>query len=218
MRLSQVFWFLSLAVAAIALWATRPLQVFAHDGDPRLTLSAYQLNPGLIVEVVGINLTPSYPISLTLGRDKVEYEMGVVTSDWHGDFVQMLQIPPDAPEGVYIVWANVDGVAVLASEPLSISGPPVMEGGEHEFEQEDGLQVAIPTVTHTPPEQLTAIAQALPPTALPSATPVVVAQVVATTPPRVPPSPPPFPLGWALFILGALIGGGLIIAWRLRRP
>ncbi|MBI3243278.1 MAG: hypothetical protein HYZ49_13390 [Chloroflexi bacterium] len=135
-----------LAAFAVFTLLLLPLQARAHDGDPRVEISSDRLQPGLVLEVRGVNIAADEPITVSLVGAAGEFPLGVATGDGHGDFTQPFTVPVDMPEGTYKVLAQSSNLPV-ASAPIVVYGPPVLEAeGEGELrEEEEALLAPMPT-------------------------------------------------------------------------
>jgi len=133
-------------ILALDIFAT-PRLVWAHDGDPRVEISSDRLQPGLVLEVRGVNIAAEEQITVSLVRVAGEFLLGIVTGNEHGDFIQPFTVPVDLPEGTYKVLAQSSNLPVV-SAPILIQGPPVLaEESEGELrEEEDALLAPMPTV------------------------------------------------------------------------
>ena len=124
-------------ICALFLWPglLQAGLAWAHDGPPRLELSAERLNPGAPLEVRGINIASELPIAVALVGGGGEYSLGQVLGDSHGDFTLAVELPREATAGDYTVRAfGTNRVMVVAR--LAILGAPVPLEGEGEQRDE----------------------------------------------------------------------------------
>lgn len=127
---------LLLALALSASLAIKPATVFAHEGSPRLELNFDRLNPGVVVEVRGINLGADLPVVVVLVGLGGEVQLGAATGDAHGDFIQSFTLPTYLEPGGYVVRAvSSDLTSVDAS--LTIEGAPVYAASEDGRERDE---------------------------------------------------------------------------------
>ena len=122
-------------VALVVLTFQAPWVAQAHDGPPRLELSAERLNPGAPLEVRGVNIAPEQPVMLALVGGGTEYALGQALGDPHGDFTLAIEVPREATSGDYTVRAFGTNRVVVAAR-LAIAGAPVAAEGEGEQRDE----------------------------------------------------------------------------------
>lgn len=84
----------------VALW---PTAVLAHDGSARVVLNQYQIAPGQLLEVSGINLGTDLAVQVKLVGVETAVALGTALCDGHGDFIQSYTLPADLPEGVFLI-------------------------------------------------------------------------------------------------------------------
>ncbi len=192
---------LLLACALLAALVCAPVATHAHGGGPRVEISSDRLQPGLVLEVRGVNIAADEPITVSLVGVAGQFPLGVATGDGHGDFTQPFTVPVDLPEGTYKVLAQSSNLPVT-SAPILVQGPPVLEEeGEGELrEEEDALLAPMPTV---PKAQAPA----------PNLAVTDSAQAAST------PAPAPFSpsLPAVLAVLGALLVIVLVVVFAARR-
>lgn len=144
---------LVLALALSASLTVRPTTVFAHEGPSRLELNFDRLNPGVMVQVRGINLGADLPVVVALVGLGGEVQLGEASGDAHGDFTQSFTLPAYLESGDYIVRAiSSDGTTVDA--PLTISGVPALTGMEdgRERDERSGFSVPVDQALVTVPD------------------------------------------------------------------
>jgi hypothetical protein len=135
-----------IGVIAIALFLSilhMPPTARAHDGPPRLELTAERLNPGATLDVRGINIAAEQPVTLALVGIGAEYALGTVMGDEHGDFKLIVGVPAEAAVGAYNIRAFAPNRVVVAV-PLILAGSPIpVEGGEQR-DQDEPLLAPMP--------------------------------------------------------------------------
>jgi hypothetical protein len=119
------------AVLLVAL-ALAPADVAAHEGVSGLEVNVTTANPGALVEVRGDDIGASQTIDLLLAGEAGMAALDRIAVDAEGHFTVIVQLPVDAPEGVYEIRAALDET-VLASVPVGIRGEPMAPaGGDHD--------------------------------------------------------------------------------------
>jgi hypothetical protein len=171
----------SACIALVVLIFQAPWAAQAHDGSPRIELSAERINPGAPLEVRGINIAPEQPVAVALVGGGAEYSLGQVLGDPHGDFTLAIEVPREATSGDYTVRAFGTNRVVVAAQ-LVIAGAPVAREGEGE--QRDASEPLLaPMPESRPAPALPAATSALPTASaapqLDSMLPLVLVAVVA---------------------------------------
>jgi hypothetical protein len=132
------------ATLIICLWAVCAPATLAHDGPPRLELSAERLNPGAALEVRGINIAPELPIALALVGGGAEYSLGQVLGDPHGDFTLAVEVPREATSGDYTVRAFGTNRVVVAARLAVAGAPAALEGEGGQRDESEPLLAPMP--------------------------------------------------------------------------
>src|SRR5688572_17640607 len=92
-------------ILAMVIALSAVVRVQAHGGPPRLELAAKQASAGAPLELWGINLGADLPVTVSLIGGGVEYPLGTVICDGHGDFLQTFRLPSELAPGTYTVRA-----------------------------------------------------------------------------------------------------------------
>ena len=185
---------LTIFLVALLLLALRAPAALAHDGPPRIELNTAQTTSGAELEVRGVNVAPEQPVTLSLVGDGVEYALGTVVGDVHGDFVVGVRLPDEAVAGAYTVRA-FGANRVMLGAALTLLGTAAEEGGEQRGADEP-LLAPMPS-----PQPATAAAPR--PAALPQPRPVAA-------------STGPVARWWALVLVGIALAAGLFVVVRSR--
>jgi hypothetical protein len=122
-------------------------RALAHNGEPRIEISPERLAPGAVLDVRGVNYEPEEEIRLALVGPQVELPLGLVTADPEGIFIQVVVLPENLVEGIYMLRANSDD-HVNFSPQFTVSGTAPSSPEEHQDGQrdgEDGLLAPMPT-------------------------------------------------------------------------
>jgi hypothetical protein len=159
-KLSRVL----LSVLALGCWIFGATVVQAHDGPPRMQLSAERIMPGVELEIRGVNIGPEQPIVLTLAGGGGEYSFGAVMGDEHGDFLQIVTIPRETQAGAYVVRAFGPNRLILTA-PLAIVGTAFEEDGVQRGQAEP-LLAPLSQAPAAMPASVPAPAAEAPPSAL----------------------------------------------------
>lgn len=132
------------ALFGCALWLVASLPtVLAQGGQPELTLSVDQVDPGGSLTVTGTDLgdLPEFFVSL-VGPDE-PIVLGLAEAKGNGDFTLTVTVPPDTPDGDYSISVTTAAEDVL-SAPLQVGaasdsdagasdqGPPASDDGAGE--------------------------------------------------------------------------------------
>jgi hypothetical protein len=138
---------LKIASLVLILLLLTTLRAPAHSGEPRLEISPERLAPAAVLDVRGVNYEPEEEIQLTLVGPQVELPLGLVTADPDGIFIQVILLPENLLEGIYMLRANSDD-HVNFSPQFTVSGtapsnPEEYQDGQRD--EEDGLLVPMPT-------------------------------------------------------------------------
>ena len=127
----------------IALLVTTP--ALADGGDPRLEISVERLNPGGVVDVRGVDFEFEELVSLALIGPGVELSLGEITTNVEGQFIHIVVIPSDLPEGTYYFRGTTSRRWVI-SPPLTVWGTAIAEdGGQGPRDEDDSLLAPMPT-------------------------------------------------------------------------
>jgi hypothetical protein len=135
-----------IGIIAIALFLSilqMPLPARAHDGPPRLELTAERLNPGATLDIRGINIAAEQPVTLALIGAGAEYALGTVMGDEHGDFKLIVGVPVEAAVGTYNVRALAPN-RVIVAVPLILAGSPISAEGGEQRDQDEPLLAPMP--------------------------------------------------------------------------
>jgi hypothetical protein len=133
-------------IIAIALFLSilqMPLPARAHDGPPRIEVSAERLNPGATLEIRGINIAAEQPVTLALVGAGAEFALGTAVGDEHGDFKLAVGVPAEAAVGTYNVRAFAPNRVVVAV-PLILAGSPISAEGSEQRDQDEPLLAPMP--------------------------------------------------------------------------
>jgi hypothetical protein len=119
----------------------------AHGSEPRLEINVERINPGGVVDVRGVDFEPEELATLALTGPSSEISLGEVTADTEGIFLQIIALPSDLPEGIYMFRAVTDDHEISSPE-LMVAGAPILnEEGEGQREEEDLLLAPMPTTS-----------------------------------------------------------------------
>jgi hypothetical protein len=156
----KIFFFKFLFIVFLFLYAMSAVQrVSAHGDDPRIELSAEQLNPGAVLDLRGVDFERDAEVILTLVGAPTQIPFGSVLTDGEGIFQLTITLPADLPEGTYVIRAaSTDHV--LDSPQFVVSGSADLGTGEQR-ELEEPLLAPMPTV---PAIAATAVPQSAQPT------------------------------------------------------
>ena len=117
---------------------------FAHGDEPRLEINAEKINPGGVVEVRGVDFEFEEVVLLSLIGAGVEIPLGDITSDAEGQFLQIVSMPGDLPEGGYQFQAVTDDHEITSPRIL-VQGVPIEEVNEGQRDEEESLLAPMPT-------------------------------------------------------------------------
>ena len=137
---------LSILTAIFSVLSFTP-PAFAHGDEPRLEISAEQLNPGAQLELRGVDFEIETEVTLSLVGSQVEIPLGVVTADLEGGFLFLVTLPADLVDGTYSFRAATEDHQV-DSPPITVSGPPIVSDGSAErLDEETGYGLLAPMPT-----------------------------------------------------------------------
>ena len=160
------------ATLIICLWAVCAPIALAHGGPARLELGAERANPGVALEVRGINIAPEQPVALALVGAGAEFSLGAAMGDTHGDFTRTIDVPREAAAGAYTVRA-FGANRVVVTAPLTILGAAASDEEEGaQRDQDEPLLAPMPRAGVEPEIQP---ARPAAPRAEPPAAPPVIA-------------------------------------------
>ena len=139
--------------------------VFAHDGEPRLEISADRLNPGAVLQVRGVDFNYDAEVAVALvdsTTGELIISLGTVVTDVEGVFIQNVILPTDLPEGIYTLRATTHDHEVF-SPTFTVWGTAIIEDQESDVIR-DQSDVQFEPVTALPPGMVpTAVSQATSP-------------------------------------------------------
>lgn len=128
----------------ISLLFFRP--VLAHGDEPRLEISQEKLSPGGVIEVRGVDFEVEEVIALSLVGSGSEIQLGEMTADLEGVFLQIITLPADLSEGTYQFRAVTDDHEIT-SPAILVQGAPISnEENEGQRSEDEPLLVAMPAV------------------------------------------------------------------------
>lgn len=131
------------AVAVVVALMIVPSSVGAHEGSARLILEPDRVNPGGVVVVRGEDLGADNEMTVALVGTAGRAPLTTVTSDGEGHFSVAVQIPVDAPVGVYALEAVTDAGAGL-NAVLFVEGAPILAGEGGPPGRDEPLLVVLP--------------------------------------------------------------------------
>ena len=120
-----------------------PAVASGHEGSARLILEPDRVNPGGVVVVRGEDLGADNEMSVALVGSAGRAPLTSVTSDGEGHFSVAVQIPADAPVGVYALEAVTDAGAGL-NAVLFIEGAPIPAGDGGPRGRDEPVLVVLP--------------------------------------------------------------------------
>jgi hypothetical protein len=188
---------LTIFIVGLLLPALHAPAALAHEGPPRIELNTAQTTSGAEIEVRGVNVAPEQPVTLSLVGDGIEYALGTVVGDVHGDFVVGVRLPGEAVAGAYTVRA-FGANRVIVGAALALLGTAAEEGGEQRGADEP-LLAPMPSP--------------LPATAAPPRPAAVVAPAQALTPAA---PARPFPVWLFAALAAVMLAVGVLLAMRRR--
>ena len=131
-----------LAVIAIAL-AALPGAAIAHEGSARLILDPDRINPGGVVTIRGEDLGADDEMRVALVGTTARADLATISTDGQGHFTLSIQVPGDAPVGVYAVEA-ASAMGYNLTAVLFVEGAPLIEGDGAPPGQDEGLPAIAP--------------------------------------------------------------------------
>src|SRR6185436_3394445 len=149
MKKKHLTYFRFIVVSIFAFVVARP--VFAHGNVPRLEISTERLNPGDTLQLRGVDFEYDQEVVVELvdsATHVLVVSLGKAISDIEGVFVQNIILPPDLPEGLYVVRAIAYDHEIF-SPPFTVWGLPAQnEEGNVIRDQSD---VQLEPITPLPP-------------------------------------------------------------------
>jgi hypothetical protein len=134
----------SLVIAlAVWLWAGHAPAASAHDGPPRVEISAEQVGPGATLEVRGVNIAPEQRVTVDLVGPNADFPLGVAVGDPHGDFTQVFVLPANLSPGAYSIRA-VGENRVIVGVSLTVIGSGGSSGSEDAAQRDAGEPLLAP--------------------------------------------------------------------------
>ena len=131
-----------LAVIAVAL-AALPGAAIAHEGSARLILDPDRINPGGVVTIRGEDLGADDEMRVALVGTTARADLATISTDGQGHFTLSIQVPADAPVGVYAVEA-ASAMGYNLTAVLFVEGAPLIEGDGAPPGQDEGLPAIAP--------------------------------------------------------------------------
>jgi hypothetical protein len=188
MKTQRFLYFLNIFVFLFSLLLARP--VLAHGDDPRIEISPDRLNPGMVLDIRGVDFGFEQQVNLSLVSSQFEISLGSILADADGIFLVNITLPVDLAEGTYIVRAKTDD-HVVESPQLVVSGTANLGNDEDGQRSEEDLLLA------PMPNTLSGASTAVPPT------PVL--------PKSIPARNPSSSWAWILAGIGAIVVLGVIL-------
>ena len=132
--------------------------VYAHATEPRLEINIDRIIPGGVIDVRGVGFDYEEVVRLTLIGSQGELDLGEVTADLEGIFLNIVTLPSDLLEGTYY-FRGVTTHHYTISPPLTVQGTAILDGEDQEARDWDDVMLApMPTfvpgvVPGSPPQQ-----------------------------------------------------------------
>jgi hypothetical protein len=136
-----------IAIILIMFWFTAS-NALAHGSEPRLEISAEQVNPGGLVEVRGVDFDYEESVALSLTRSKIQIPLSEVTADVEGIFIKTIVLPADLPAGEYNFIARTTHHLVM-SPALTVWGAAIQDQEDNSIRDQSDVQLE-PMLTLAP--------------------------------------------------------------------
>jgi hypothetical protein len=144
-------------IFASVLLGTR--SVLAHGDEPRIEINPERLNPGMVLDIRGVDFEFEEEVQLALIGSQTEIPLGTAAADTEGVFFLTVTLPVDLAEGAYVIRGTTDDHSV-ESPGLTIWGN-APSGEDSQRSEEDLLLAPMPTLAAgAPTPQMASISPA----------------------------------------------------------